>query len=165
MTYQERLKLAQTVYDDMVELLRTDETIRERLKTQEVATIYDLLRSIFFGEDNCCIYDEGLSFVFFNKRYGTKVRSRIKYHKNKLLGIKTSLPDNFCVGIVFHGHWNWFTNTFEAGVEMVPFPERMTYFQARRKVFSEMRKNGCGCPVKYVIYRIEDDGKLTLMDD
>lgn len=163
MTYSERAEIMKTVYDDMCELIKTDEAMQERLKTDEVGTIYDLLCGIFFGENDTCIYNESVNFRQFHRRYGVDVKSRIKYHKNKLLGIKTALPNNFCVGIVVHGQWNYITNALGADVELVPFPERMTYLQAKRKINKELRNNHSTL-MHYVIYRIEDDGELTKVD-
>lgn len=161
--HQERYEVMKAIYGDMCELIKTDEAMQERLKTDEVGTIYDLLCGIFFGENGTCIYNESVNFRQFHRRYGVDVKSRIKYHKNKLLGIKTALPNNFCVGIVLQGHWNYLTNANEPDIELSPFPERMTYLQARRRVNKELRTIGNPLTL-YVIYRIEDNGELTKVD-
>lgn len=161
---EEKKNLMETVYNDMTELLRTDEGIRERIKTDEVNVSYDLLMSIFFGEDYSCIYNENLSYGEYDRWYSNKVKANIRYYKNKLLGIKkTKAPDNFCIGVVLIGKINWLTYKSFPSIELVPFPERMTYRQALRKIRNELYVHNDEPLIKYVIYRIEENGDYTEM--
>ena len=162
LNYQETRDLMETVYNDMKELIKTNEAIKERIKTDEVGEIYDLLRSIFFTDDDRCIYNEELRYNYFRRYYANNTKAFIRNQKNKMLGVKTSQPDNFCIGIVLDGKFNYLTGKSFPSIELAPEEGNMTYLSARRKI-NKMPYNP-GSMLRYVIYRIEDNGDYTVMN-
>jgi len=79
-----------------------------------------------------------------------------------MLGVKTAQPDNFCIGIVLEGKWNYIRNASFPDIELEPFAERMTYLSAKRKI-NQLNRHVDSPLMRYVIYRIEENGDYTVM--